>query len=72
MPPNVPGGIPGIALIFARLLVEGEDRGLRIFIVNIHDGLRTFPGITVRYEAALNLALLILTSSIVAVQISTR
>ncbi|KAJ8487674.1 hypothetical protein ONZ45_g7500 [Pleurotus djamor] len=45
MPPTSPCGIPTIAVVFARLLVSGEDRGVRPFIVSLNDGLRMSPGI---------------------------
>ncbi|KAF5336966.1 hypothetical protein D9611_002989 [Ephemerocybe angulata] len=48
MPPSAPRGIPGVGLVFARLIVDGEDRGIRGFVVPISDGQKTYTGITVR------------------------
>ncbi|KAF8882699.1 hypothetical protein BD779DRAFT_1472828 [Infundibulicybe gibba] len=38
MPPTIPVGIPCIGIVFARLMVDGEDRGIRPFIVPLNDG----------------------------------
>ncbi|KZT22256.1 acyl-CoA dehydrogenase NM domain-like protein [Neolentinus lepideus HHB14362 ss-1] len=48
MPPTSPCGIPCVAVVFARLLVNGEDRGPRPFLVYLHDGKSMNAGITVR------------------------
>ncbi|KAK1463832.1 hypothetical protein CTAM01_17082 [Colletotrichum tamarilloi] len=49
MPPTTPlAGIPRIAVVFARLLVEGESRGVKPFIVPINDSTRMRPGIVSR------------------------
>ncbi|ESK86756.1 acyl- oxidase [Moniliophthora roreri MCA 2997] len=40
MPPTAPCGIPMIAVVFARLLVGGEDRGVKPFMVHLNDGHR--------------------------------
>ncbi|PYH85117.1 acyl-CoA oxidase [Aspergillus uvarum CBS 121591] len=46
MPPSMPmAGIPRVALVMARLLVEGEDRGIRPFVVPINDGYRMCQGV---------------------------
>ncbi|GCB20523.1 acyl-coenzyme A oxidase-like protein [Aspergillus awamori] len=47
MPPSAPlaAGIPRIALVLARLIVEGEDRGTRQFIVPVNDGRQMYRGI---------------------------
>lgn len=46
MPPSAPfAGIPRIALVLARLIVEGEDRGTRQFIVPLNDGRQMYRGI---------------------------
>ncbi|PWY70922.1 acyl-CoA oxidase [Aspergillus heteromorphus CBS 117.55] len=46
MPPTIPvAGIPRIAIVFARLLVEGEDRGIRPFVVHINNGWQMRHGI---------------------------
>ncbi|KAF9478467.1 acyl-CoA dehydrogenase NM domain-like protein [Pholiota conissans] len=46
MPPTSPCGIPTMAVVFARLLVNGEDRGIRPFSVLLHDGYNMNQGIT--------------------------
>ncbi|KAJ2912274.1 hypothetical protein MD484_g8140, partial [Candolleomyces efflorescens] len=48
MPPTAPSGIPSVGIVFARLISEGEDCGIRGFLVDISDGRLTYPGITVR------------------------
>ncbi|RAL13275.1 uncharacterized protein BO97DRAFT_442692 [Aspergillus homomorphus CBS 101889] len=46
MPPSMPiAGTPRVALVMARLLVEGEDRGIRPFVVPINDGYRMCQGV---------------------------
>ncbi|PYH37404.1 acyl-CoA oxidase [Aspergillus neoniger CBS 115656] len=46
MLPSAPfAGIPRIALVLARLMVEGEDRGTRQFIVPLNDGRQMYRGI---------------------------
>ncbi|EEB91389.1 hypothetical protein MPER_10256, partial [Moniliophthora perniciosa FA553] len=46
MPPTSPCGIPVIAVVFARLIVDGEDRGIKPFIVHMSDGYRMNENIT--------------------------
>lgn len=47
MPPTTPiKGFPRVAVVMARLIVAGEDRGLRPFIVWLNDGYRMHDGIT--------------------------
>ncbi|KAJ5726132.1 acyl-CoA oxidase [Penicillium malachiteum] len=47
MPPNTPrNGLPTIAVVIARLIVEGEDRGVRPFLVPMSDGTKMCTGIT--------------------------
>lgn len=48
MPPSIPCGIPSDGIVFARLLVDGEDRGVKPFLVPIHDGNSMHPGITAK------------------------
>ncbi|KLO06946.1 acyl-CoA dehydrogenase NM domain-like protein [Schizopora paradoxa] len=49
MPPAAPfGGMPRVGLVFARLVVEGENRGIRPFIVVLGDGKSMSKGITTR------------------------
>lgn len=49
MPPTIPTGSPTIAVVFARLLVEGKDHGVAPFVVPINDGERMCPGVTARF-----------------------
>ncbi|OQE42967.1 hypothetical protein PENCOP_c003G03942 [Penicillium coprophilum] len=47
MPPSMPiAGIPRIAIVFARLVVGGDDRGIRPFIVALGDGKEMCKGVT--------------------------
>ncbi|GJJ06007.1 hypothetical protein Clacol_000194 [Clathrus columnatus] len=48
MPSTCPLGIPSLAIVFARLVVNGEDYGIRPFLVKLHDGFKMDPGITSR------------------------
>ncbi|EIM91538.1 acyl-CoA dehydrogenase NM domain-like protein [Stereum hirsutum FP-91666 SS1] len=48
MPPTIPSGIPCTAVVFARLRVGMSDRGIKPFLVPIHDGRVMYPGITSR------------------------
>lgn len=49
MPPTTPrSSIPRIAVVFARLLVDHEDCGVKTFLVNLSDGVCMRPGITSR------------------------
>ena len=49
MPPTVPVlGKPCIGIVFARLLVSGQTRGIRPFLVPLNDGYRMNPGVTSR------------------------
>ncbi|KAL4895629.1 hypothetical protein BDV59DRAFT_211270 [Aspergillus ambiguus] len=46
MPPSMPvAGIRRVAIVFAQLLVQGEHRGLRPFIVPINDGKQMCKGV---------------------------
>ncbi|KAI0267371.1 acyl-CoA dehydrogenase NM domain-like protein [Gloeopeniophorella convolvens] len=45
MPPTVPVGIPCIAVVCAKLLVNGDDYGVRPFIVEINNGTTMAPGV---------------------------
>lgn len=51
MPPTVPAGLPCIAVVFARLIVNGEFRGHRPFVVPLNDGRQMCTGIQSRYAA---------------------
>ncbi len=49
MPPTVPAGLPCIAVVFAKLVVDSEDRGHRPFIVTLNDGKEMCIGVQCRY-----------------------
>jgi acyl-CoA oxidase len=49
MPPTMPVlGRPCVAVVFAQLVVGGERRGIRPFIVRMNDGYYMSKGITAR------------------------
>lgn len=49
MPPTIPVlGRPCIAVVFSQLIVDGEHRGIRPFIVTINDGQYMSKGITAK------------------------
>ncbi|EMD35928.1 hypothetical protein CERSUDRAFT_156666 [Gelatoporia subvermispora B] len=48
MPPTLPVGTPCIAVVFARLIVDGEDRGVRAFVVALNDGEEMCQNVTAR------------------------
>ncbi len=49
MPPSIPlTGIPRIAVVFARLIVDTADHGLKPFIVRLSDSKGMLPGIVSR------------------------
>ncbi|KAI0818485.1 acyl-CoA dehydrogenase NM domain-like protein [Trametes gibbosa] len=48
MPPTVPAGLPCIAVVFAKLVVNGQDRGHRPFIVSLNDGQQMCAGVQSR------------------------
>ncbi|KAJ3557101.1 hypothetical protein NM688_g1654 [Phlebia brevispora] len=48
MPPTVPAGLPTVGIIWAKLLVHGEDHGARGFIVPLNDGKKMCSGVTSR------------------------
>ncbi|KAK0495006.1 acyl-CoA dehydrogenase NM domain-like protein [Armillaria luteobubalina] len=48
MPPTVPCGIPCVAIVFARLIVDSADRGIKPFVVPIHDGEHMYSGVQCR------------------------
>lgn len=53
MPPNtVRSGFPVIAVVIARLIVDGEDRGVRPFLVPMSDGSKMCTGVTSKYVLA--------------------
>ncbi|KAJ7650883.1 acyl-CoA dehydrogenase NM domain-like protein [Roridomyces roridus] len=45
MPPTSPAGIPSIAVVFARTIIGGEDRGVKGFLVNLNDGYQMCSGV---------------------------
>ncbi|KAH9477756.1 Peroxisomal acyl-coenzyme A oxidase 3 [Psilocybe cubensis] len=46
MPPTAPCGTPVVSVVFARLIVNDEDHGIKPFIVYLSDGVRMNPGIS--------------------------
>jgi acyl-CoA oxidase len=38
MPPTTPSGVPTVAIVFARLIIRDQDRGVRPFLVPLHNG----------------------------------
>ncbi|TFY55180.1 hypothetical protein EVJ58_g8413 [Rhodofomes roseus] len=38
MPPTAPAGMPCIAIVFARMMIDGEDHGVKPFVVRLHNG----------------------------------
>ena len=49
MPPTVPAGLPTIAVVWAKLLVNGEDHGIRPFLVSLNDGKQMCAGVKSTY-----------------------
>jgi acyl-CoA oxidase len=49
MPPTTPCGVPTVAVVFARLIVGKEDRGIKPFLVHLHDGQNMNDGIVTRW-----------------------
>lgn len=45
MPPTAPVGYPCVAVVFARAIYGQEDRGVKPFVVSIHDGHVMNPGV---------------------------
>ncbi|THH16516.1 hypothetical protein EW146_g4131 [Bondarzewia mesenterica] len=45
MPPTAPAGTPCVAVVFAKAIINGEDCGIRPFVVHIHDGKDMHPGV---------------------------
>ncbi|KAJ7171664.1 acyl-CoA dehydrogenase NM domain-like protein [Mycena crocata] len=48
MPPTTPSGMPCVAVVFARLMVGNTDKGIKPFLVPLHDGRTMLPGITTK------------------------
>lgn len=49
MPPTVPAGLPTIGIVWAKLIVNGEDYGIRPFLVPINDGKTMCAGVRSTY-----------------------
>ncbi|KAJ6624206.1 acyl-CoA dehydrogenase NM domain-like protein [Mycena sp. CBHHK59/15] len=45
MPPTTPVGVPCIAVVFAKAIIYGEDRGVKPFLVDLNDGCVMRPGV---------------------------
>lgn len=48
MPPTIPCGIPCVAIIMAKHIVDGVDYGVKPFLVPLNDGKIMYRGITAR------------------------
>ena len=49
MPPTAPkGNMPRVAIVIARLMVNGENRGVRPFVVALGDGTQMAKGIAAK------------------------
>ncbi|KAH9851410.1 acyl-CoA dehydrogenase NM domain-like protein [Lenzites betulinus] len=48
MPPTAPAGLPCVAVVFAKLIVNGEYRGHRSFLVPLNDGRHMCNGVRSR------------------------
>ncbi|KAJ9130378.1 Acyloxidase [Pleurostoma richardsiae] len=49
MPPTTPeAGVPRVAVVFARLMIDGDDVGVRPFLVWLNDAVGMRPGVTSR------------------------
>ncbi|PPQ93408.1 hypothetical protein CVT25_004725 [Psilocybe cyanescens] len=46
MPPTAPCGTPVVSVVFARLIVNEQDHGIKPFLVYLSDGVRMNPGIS--------------------------
>ena len=55
MPPTSPSGYPCIAIVHARLFANDEDRGLKVFLAQLHDGRKMDPGVVSKSVATLQL-----------------
>ncbi|KAF7356178.1 hypothetical protein MVEN_00949100 [Mycena venus] len=53
MPPTSPCAIPAIGIVFAKLIVKGQDYGIRPFVLPLNDGKVMMPGITAKYFISL-------------------
>ena len=66
MPPTVPAGLPCIGVVFAKLIVDGENRGHRPFVVPLNDGKQMCSGVQSRFVES------IILSSIMSLTIGHR
>ena len=49
MPPNgIYGDMPRVGIVFARLVVNSENRGIRPFLVHLSNGREMCAGVTSR------------------------
>lgn len=55
MPPTSPSGYPCVAIVHARLFVNDEDRGLKVFLAQLHNGREMDPGVISKSVTALQL-----------------
>ena len=62
MPPTGPyGNMPRIALVIARLMVNGEYRGVRPFVVALGNGKEMCKGVSAKYVSGLKWPIMTLT-----------
>jgi hypothetical protein len=50
MAPTIPAGTPCVAIVWARLKVGTDDRGIRPFIVPLNDGHNMCPGVIAKWD----------------------
>ncbi|KAJ7908990.1 acyl-CoA dehydrogenase NM domain-like protein [Mycena leptocephala] len=48
MPPTSPCGVPAVGVVFAKLIVKGQDFGIRPFVLPFNDGKTMMPGIVAK------------------------
>ncbi|KAF5319139.1 hypothetical protein D9619_008532 [Psilocybe cf. subviscida] len=48
MPPTSPSGRPCVSIIHARLFMNGEDRGPKVFLAQLHNGKTMEPGVVAK------------------------
>ncbi|KAK7024974.1 acyl-CoA dehydrogenase NM domain-like protein [Favolaschia claudopus] len=48
MPPTSPCGVPAVGVVFAKLVVKGQNFGIRPFVLPFNDGKNMMPGITAK------------------------
>ena len=54
MPPTSPLGVPAITVVFAKLLRDGQNFGVKPFLVPITDGNHVTPGVICQYVHSLS------------------